>query len=141
MTEHKKVQQEYVEWRFVPPWLKFGPKNDLWISHMERIRELIGKYGLKAADVDALPYREELELLEHEAAMSSPHGKVLKRRRFPGGMLVPHFHYGGEVYLVPDEKWQEISMNFKNSFMDKLEKANSLRFDQVMALSETVDLM
>lgn len=121
-----------------PKWLDFGKPRDFWTMHVKQIGEMITKYGLTPAESVDLPYRQDAEALETRAATGNKE-RTIWPRPFPGGMLIPHFHYKGEVYLVPDKEWQTISMNIKDMFVKKLSNANRLSFDQAMSLSETID--
>lgn len=124
-----------------PKWWDFGKPKDFWTVHQEFIKELIEKNELKPADTNTLPYNQAMEAMEMIAASGGTQRAAIKPRPFPGGMLIPHFHYKGEVYLVPETKWQEISMKFKEMFEKKLASVNRLSFQRVLTLSDTIDTM
>lgn len=121
-----------------PKWLDFGKPRDFWTMHVKQIGEMITKYGLTPVESIDLPYRQDAAAMEMPAVTGNKE-RTIRPRPFPGGMLIPHFHYKGEVYLVPDKEWQAISMDIKETLVKKLSKANRLNFDQTMALSETID--
>ncbi|KGO35394.1 hypothetical protein JT06_02485 [Desulfobulbus sp. Tol-SR] len=121
-----------------PKWLDFGKPRDFWTMHVKLIGEMMKKYGLIPAESVDLPLRQDMEAMEMRAATGNKE-RTIWPRPFPGGMLIPHFHYKGEVYLVPEKEWRKISHNIKEIFVKKLSDANRLSFDQTMTLSETID--
>lgn len=132
MTNQFELRPEYIKK------LDFGKPRDFWTLHLEQVKGIIKEYDLIAAESVDLPHRQEFEAMEMPEAAGNRE-RTIKPRPFPGGMLIPHFHYKGEVYLVPEKKWQAISMKIKDTLVEKLANANRLSFDQVMTLSETID--
>ena len=116
----------------------FGKPIDFWTQHIDQLQAMIKEYNLTPTKSIDLPHRQDMEVMEMFVDAENKE-RTIKPRPFPGGMLIPHFHYKGEVYLVPEKKWQEISMKIKDMFVEKLTNANRLSFDQVLTLSETID--
>jgi len=121
-------------------WWKYGKPQDFWTLNHNMMKEVIDKFGLEVAKAEVLPLRLELQASE-QVAEPAAKSRAIKPRPFPGGMRIPHLHYGGDVYLVPEEKWQAISQTFLGKFQDKLKNARNVSFEQIMELSETIDSM
>jgi hypothetical protein len=140
MTSVHRLLPEYMNKFQYPKRWDYGKPRDFWTANLKLIESLIRENKLIPAKSNELPLRQEMEAMELLAA-SAHQERAIKPRPFPGGMLIPHLHYGGDVYVVPQELWQKISMEIRDSFLAKLSKANSLSFDQVMTLSEAIDTM
>ena len=79
-----------------------------------------------------------------EAKMGIPPvhgGKVIRWDPTRGGMITPHLHYGGEMYMLSDARWAAFSKDAMRAVADKLGKVQRVTFDQVMDLSDTVTQM
>jgi len=118
-----------------PRWWKYGGPRQIWLNQKDLIGKLVD--GLKPADLNELPVLQESMTIELIAA-ATPKDVINKRRRFYGGMTTPHVHFQGEVYILEEKDWYAFSSEIKEKFIDKLKNANTLSFDQVMALSETI---
>ncbi len=118
--------------------VNFGRPRDFWTINLNAIKEMIESFKLTPAQIHDLPYRQEIQAMENMTVTAGKE-RVARHPKFPGGMLIPHLHYGDNVYLVSDEDWQEISTQIKRNFMEKLDRANNLSFSQVMALSGVID--
>lgn len=138
MTSLFDLRPEIIHQIRYPKKWDIGKPRDFWTLHLEQLKGIIKEYGLTPAESIDLPHRQDVEAMEMLAAAGNIE-RTIKPRPFPGGMLIPHFHYNGEVYLVPEKKWQAISMKIKDMFVEKLANANKLSFDQAMTLSETID--
>jgi hypothetical protein len=53
-----------------------------------------------------------------------------------GGMKLPHVHYAGDMYVLTESQWTELSKSVMGNIADKLRGAGRVPFDQVMGLSE-----
>jgi hypothetical protein len=56
-----------------------------------------------------------------------------------GGMKELHFHYGGDIYVLNQNQWNDFSRNLVSVFSRKLEGAKTISFDQATELAEIVD--
>ena len=114
----------------------FGKPRDFWTNYKDQIGQLVKEGKLQPAELNDLPLHQDIETM---ALLTSSTPK--NKRQFFGGMRTPHVHYQGNVYILKEEQWQDFSSKIKDQFIEKLKNANTLSFDQVMELSETIGPM
>jgi hypothetical protein len=56
-----------------------------------------------------------------------------------GGMLVPHLHWNGNVYILNEKQWGSFSKSLVKDFQKKLAGANSISFQNALDISNTID--
>ena len=56
-----------------------------------------------------------------------------------GGLRVPHIHYKNEIYLLDKKQWQEFCKPLLKEFQEKLSKASSVSFQQLLEISEALE--
>ncbi len=123
-----------------------GRPAEIWLSHRKLVRNIIRQYKLKPLPTDAYPYYQtpgqmaEFGVDLETAALK----KAGKRARwiwpipFPGGIRIPHLHFGGDVYLVERGQWAEFSEHVVADLRQRLKQANEISFEQTLALNEAV---
>lgn len=109
-----------------------------WVINELQIKEFIVKYKLKPISHESLPTRA----LEHEAK-ASPEAKLQVNPIYiidpRGGMRNPHLHYRGQIYLLDSELWNKFSGQIVREFSEKLAKTNSVSYNQLVELSDTMN--
>jgi hypothetical protein len=116
-----------------PIW-RWGIPNPIFIGNLALIESMIREQKLKALAV------EHLEPIQ-SAVMSI--GTTVDRRPvkpvpFPGGIKQSHLHYKGSVYLLNDEQWKSFSSEVMKVIQDRLAKAHSVSFTQLLDVSDAV---
>ena len=123
---------------------KFGRPAELWLSHHELVAKVIAKYKLKPLSADNYPYLPHVEEFGVSvlSKATSKQAKAVPTIRwpipFPGGMRIPHFHYGRDVYLLKPNQWNEFSKMVVKDIQSRIAGANEVGFEQVMELEQAV---
>ena len=117
-------------------WL-FGIPAPIWLNRMEMIEGFIKENGLQPAALETLP----ISPLMNQAAGAEIAERALKIRwpGFPGGIKIPHLHFGGNVFVLKEELWQKFSAGLVKDLQGRLAKAKSVSFEQAMEISEAID--
>ena len=138
---------------------KYGmPPYHFWLRHVEDIRVLVKEHNLKPLSqkyfMAEFPKRiAEVEKLEMAGGSTvEMAGSVVEKdidwddiprkfwpRPFPGGMRIPHVHLDGEIYMLKDEHWKELTEKVINKFRTKLANMKTVNFEQMMKLSAAFD--
>ena len=105
---------------FERKWIYGGPR-DIWIRNEKLLGELIAKWKLQ-------PYAQAGR---NKAVMYDPDIR--------GGIRLAHLHAKGNIYLVDERQWKEFSGKVIKDFQAKLEKAQSVNFEELMDISDAVE--
>ena len=123
------------KWRFgIPP----EPYTEL---QEQLFTEIIKEMNLNSIEIEisALPELNfgnlQLRSLEQTEARQIP---LLRRIKFPGGILGTHFHLDGKIYILNDKQWAKFSNNVINVFQDKLKNAGTINMEQFAKINETL---
>lgn len=132
-----------LEWRS-------GRPADIWLSHRDLVANVIKKFNLKALEVDAYPYMPSAAgaMPEVASAMTATKTKALAvetklrwPKPFPGGLRIPHLHFGADIYLLDRAQWKEFSGMVLRDVQERLAKAKELNFEQTLELTETINTL
>jgi hypothetical protein len=104
----------------IPRWWKYGRPADFWLRNLELVKSAIKEYGLQ-------PVAQEY-LMQGESFT-----------QVPGGLKIPHFHLGRDLYLLDERQWNDFSTRVIQDFQAKLGRVNTVSFEQVMGLAEAMD--
>lgn len=123
-----------------------GRPAEIWMSHRQWVGEFIDKYQLDPLAPDAYPYYQApghlTELGTGAEAERSERAELRPKwpwpGPFPGGIRIPHFHYGADVYLVERKQWDEFSNRVVKDLHDRLGQAREISFEQTLALNEAI---
>jgi len=114
----------------------YGIPAPIWLKNIDMISEFISKNMLKPVQPESLP---NIQPVRAESAEQVNASLIIDRRPYPGGIRIPHLHFGGELYLVKEELWREFSGRIVKEFQAKLANAKGISFEDAMELSEAVD--
>ncbi len=116
---------------------RVGRPAELWLSYHELVGKQIRKYKLKPLPVDQYPY---MPLAAEMGLAGGTAAKASSRFRwpvpFPGGIRIPHFHHGRDVYLVQQKQWNNFSNAIVRDIQTRLDKAGQVGFDETVQLAE-----
>ncbi|MCP5107631.1 MAG: hypothetical protein GY950_29860 [bacterium] len=122
-------------------WLN-GRPAEIWIGQLTVIENMIKEHDLKPLDAAHYPVADIMHHMSPiEAQMAQMETKTAKRvgvplpKPFPGGLRIPHMHYKDEIYLVDAKQWKDFSAKVISGLKDKLNKARSVSFDQLIEAS------
>ncbi len=128
-------------------WLN-GRPAEIWIAQLEAVEGMIKEYKLKPLEVEHYPV---LDISHHvspmEAQMAQMDAKTAKRvakiepKPFPGGLRHPHLHFKDEIYLLDNKQWREFSAIVIKSLKERLNRARTVSFDQLLEASAGVDAL
>ena len=94
----------------IPWWWRYGEPSPIWTDQLEVVGRLI-----------------EVNKLE-----------PIRRRPFPGGLRHAHLHHEGHIFALNAEQWSEFSQGVISDLKKKLDAAPSVRFTELLELSDTV---
>ncbi len=114
--------------------LKNGGKIAFWAKNAKVVNKYINAHKLEEFSNHHLSIGKVLK----EANLSK---KVQENRKElkNGGMRVPHLHYDGKIFLLDEQQWKEFSKTIIDEFQQKLAKANSINYEQLMELSGAME--
>jgi len=116
--------------------LKNGGRWDIWASQVA----LVGRFvDAHLKDLTKVQVPSQAHVLAAPEAASGPrasaHALIWDPTR--GGMRMPHLHYAGEIYTLNEAQWAEFSKGALAALTEKLGKAQRVRFEDVMQLTES----
>jgi len=119
-----------MRYELIPRWWKYGRPADLWIQHLDLVREFVAEKNLKPLPSEVVPY-------------NLPMGERVTERKwwpvpFPGGMRIAHLHLGDDIYVLGREQWGEFSNRVLDDFRTKLDAVRSVKFEEVLEISEAL---
>lgn len=104
---------------------------------MEKIKEM----KLKPIDIEVLArdvHQQEGMQTRGLSGASFEESPIFKRIKFPGGIIGPHFHFEGRIYLLDDRQWQQFSTDVVQLFKNRLENLNVVEMKQFAKLNDTL---
>ncbi len=114
--------------------LKNGGKIAFWAKNAKVVNKYITAHKLEEITNHHLSTGRVLK----EANLSKKTPELRKELK-NGGMRVPHLHYDGKIFLLDELQWKDFSKTIINDFRLKLEKANSINYEQLMELSGAME--
>lgn len=151
---------------YVPKWWKVGRPREFFMREEVFIKDFIAKYKLRPVSQEVLKQRQDYasgviitdgrNLMNIAAATMFPGGVIPDGLRPlpegikgkipkkigppppPGGLKGPHLHYKDKLFLLNDKQWDKFSQSILIRIKDKLTKARSISFDQLMDLTENI---
>lgn len=134
MPEDVIRSAEFYE-RFV--W-KYGGPRDFWVRNIDTIKGFLRRHRISPV--------ERLHLIADDPVPIRPRGAkrssrvpIPRPRPFPGGLKIPHLHFEGELFVLTDAQWKEFAAGALKGFQEKLNKAGTVSFEQVMGLADAIN--
>jgi hypothetical protein len=106
----------------------YGGPRDFWIKNGGLIKDMVGRMKLAPVPPDQLGIEVQME---KSLRIPIP--------PFPGGLKTPHLHLGRDVYVLSQDQWKDFSTRVVKDFQVKLEKAQSLNFQQLMNVADVME--
>ncbi|WP_152643307.1 hypothetical protein [Anaeromyxobacter sp. PSR-1] len=116
--------------------LKNGGRRDFWISHVALVERFVQTHLKELTKVQTDPQQRTIGAETGVAAGAA--ARVLMWDPTRGGMRTPHLHYGGELYVMSEPQWAELSKAAVSAMTERMTKAQRVGFDTVMQLSDVV---
>jgi len=127
----------YVPAPYVPPrWIYGVPWIPIWLKYEEMIGAMVKELKLQALPPESIPFEEAVAPVARTAKEERLY-RIIPR----GGIRIPHLHYKSDVYLLKEEQWGQFRTKMLDIFRNKLKDAGSVGFEQLMELSEVVDVL
>lgn len=129
---------------------RVGRPADIWLSNRDLIASFIKKYNIKPLEVESYPDVSSMPasaFTEVAAATTTTKSKSLAAgitqklpwpKPFPGGMRVPHLHFGPDVYILDRLQWKEFSGAILRETQERLGKAKEISFEQTLELTQAI---
>ncbi|MFH2054568.1 MAG: hypothetical protein ABIJ61_01305 [bacterium] len=119
-----------------------GYPAPFWFRYMRDIGGLIKKFKLEPVDKGLFPDR---------TAVDAELGRMMINAEVPrsflpwhderGGNRGPHFHFGGEVYLVKQDQWQAFTKVVIADFQEKMQAMNSVALESLIEMDNAISGM
>lgn len=123
--------------RFPRRWI-FGFPPDFLLENARFIKEYIDKNKLEPVPVEKImPQHYVYTRPVPVATEKKP--SAIGGPDFPGGIRGPHLHFEGDIYLLNEKQWGAFSREIVEGFKAKLDKAGTIRFEQLMELNDAID--
>jgi hypothetical protein len=106
-----------------------------WMVQNKSVLKFIKENEIPPVDRELLPIMNagaEAETRTAERAL------FIKPFPFPGGIMVPHLHYKRDLYLLTPDQWKKFSDEAMKRIREKMERAETVGFNQFMKISEAV---
>lgn len=116
---------------FERKWIYGGPR-DIWVTRIDAIGEFIAAQKLKPVPMENLP-AHPMNFTQEDAA------RVVRPRPFPGGLLSPHLHFKGDIFLMNPDQWKAFSGTMIRQYQEKLGRAGTVSFTQLMDVAAEID--
>ncbi len=129
---------------------KNGRPADIWLSQHELVASVIKRYRLKPLAVESYPSMPGMDagMFEATAAVSSRAKsassipvKLRWPKPFPGGLRIPHVHYGADIYLLNDAQWKAFSSAVLKDVSKRIAAAKSVSFEQTLELADAINTL
>lgn len=97
---------------------------------------------IKNLTPSAMPTPVELHLsMTQPSYMAEAKTAKMNILNIRGGLKIPHLHFEDKIYLLNDQQWKEFSGKVIQQVQDKLSKAQTVSFEQLMEVSEAVSVL
>jgi hypothetical protein len=125
---------------------KAGRPADIWLLQRELVAATIKKFNLKALEVDAYPSVPAAAAMSEVATATKSRSLAVEAKLrwpkpFPGGLRIPHLHYGADIYLLDRAQWKEFSGTVLREAAERIAKAKEISFEQTLELTEAVNTL
>ena len=116
---------------------RYGGPWPIWIKNIDIIEKLVKDHNLKPVDSEYLvgntPVYQEIN--EVKGKMTT----IPRPLPFPGGLRYPHLHFKGSLYALNEKAWKEFSGNILKEIRSRIDKVNTISFEQVMEINDAFD--
>jgi hypothetical protein len=111
------------------PGIIAGPHMAVIREDSSEISKLIKKYRLDPVTLGELERYAGPEVNLKKGGKNTPRmAGIFRPRLFPGGIKIPHLHFQGDIYILNDKQWKEISTEVINGLRKKIADAKSVNF-------------
>lgn len=119
-------------------WLN-GRPAEIWIAQLDVVEGMIKEHKLKPLGEEHYPVMDISHHLSPMEAQLSKKTVHVNPKPFPGGLKHPHLHFKDEIYLLDNKQWREFSVKVIKSLKDRLNRARTVSFDQLLEASAGID--
>jgi len=129
--------------------LYIGKPSDFFWRNEAVIGKFIKRNKLKSVPVERLEVLQRIDLVASGAfdVRNIPDPTPINKRsprklRLPnirGGIKGPHLHFKEKIYLLDEKKWNEFSKIIIKDIKGRLDKVQTISFQQALELSEAME--
>lgn len=113
-------------------WIHGGP-FEFWETNQIRIETFV-----KENNISPAPQISPANVRTARADIPLDAKEILDHTWKYGGRKAPHLHCNGEIYLLDAKQWQEFSGSVVKDIHRKLEESGSIRFNELLDISDAV---
>ncbi|MCY1719637.1 hypothetical protein OU798_04750 [Prolixibacteraceae bacterium Z1-6] len=136
MNQIAQIDEKIIWWKW-----RFGlPPEPYTEFQVGLFKELIKELNLNSIDIEiAAPEMKVGGMQVRSLELSEArHAHLIKRIKFPGGIIGPHFHFEGKIFLLDEKQWQRFSGTVVKAFQERLSSAGTINLEQFAKLNETL---
>jgi len=126
----------------------YGGRRDFWVVNSNWLNKFIKENKLKPIPMEELVgggKRKEVNETEYVMAKSPwpwPYPYPFPWPiPYPGGIKIAHLHYKNDIFYLNDAQWKDFSKHALRNMQNKLNKARAVSYDQLMDLSDAIDVL
>lgn len=123
---------------------KYGGRYDYWVQNVKIVADFVKKFKILPVEREHLLMDNPIPI-DYPISPVQPKGKKkipevvrFKPRPFPGGLICPHLHLRGEIYILTDDLWRKFSSKAVKNLQDKMNSVGTVGFNQLMELSDVM---
>lgn len=120
------------------------PLDIMGRSHINFLREFIKGNKLKPVNLQmnmAAPKSMKKLISKELPGGLLRYKKSIFRYPWPGGIIGPHFHFDGDIYIMEEAQWQDYTRGMKELVVNKLSKINDIQFELGSILPDVLQAM
>ena len=118
---------------------RYGRRADLWVGYADMVANFIKRNKLSRVSPDLLPFSGDGPVsIPAPRAGAKSRAVRIRPQPFPGGLLHAHLHFKGHVYEVNETQWKRFSQKLIKDFEKKLDRAETISFENLMGLSDAI---
>ncbi len=137
MSDHLRYKKRGLPW-----WIEHGIPREL-ITGIQKVyfEQVIEEMHLRPLDIEISvpnelnPGSMQLSSVESRGFDELP---LFKRIKFPGGIIGPHFHFEGKIYLLDPKQWRKFSKGIVKLFQERLDQVGTIDLKQFARMNETL---
>lgn len=136
MSQIAQIDEKIIWWKW-----RFGLPVDPYTEFQVGLfRDLIKEMNLKPIDIEiSVPEMKSGGMQVRSLTLTeASHLQLFKRIKFPGGIIGPHFHFEGKIYLVEEKQWEKFSGAVVGKFQERLSNVGTVNLEQFAKLNETL---
>ncbi len=112
----------------------FGGPRDIWIRYSDLVEKIV-----REGKLTAVPHAQAPAPAHLAEARERTVAEFVRPENIAGGIVGPHVHLHGEVYLLNPEQWRTFSQGMMKEYRARLEHVGTVNFEGLMGVAEAIE--